>query len=306
VGVSNVAIVDRAQVPNRPSAPSLPVNLALALLFGTLLAAAAVFALEQIDEGVKDPSQVRRQIGLPLLGSVPDIVDQDVVDMLRDPKSAASEAYFTIRSNLGFSTDHGFPRSLLITSTREAEGKSTASLGIATVLGRSGSKVLLIDADMRSPSIHGMLGLTNEEGLSNVLSGGNNLDRMIRETSARNVWLLSAGPVPPSAAELLAGNRIVELVREMEQRFDHVIVDSAPLLGLADAPLVARAVEGSAYVVESGGVAARGVRASIDRLRSARRPVFGIILSRLTAANASYGYGYGYSYGYGDRDSAPA
>ena len=158
VGTNNVAIVDAAKVPTIPSSPNLPLNMALALLASLGLAAIATFALDQIDEGLRDPGQVSRLLQMPLLGSVPDVEAGGALAMLSDSKSMVSEAYLSVRSNLAFTTDHGVPRSFMVTSTRPAEGKSTTSLALASVLGRTGKKVLLIDADMRSPSIHGFMG----------------------------------------------------------------------------------------------------------------------------------------------------
>ena len=133
----------------------------------------ATFALDQIDEGLRDPGQVNRVLQVPLLGSVPDVEAEDALQLLQDAKSSLSEAYLSVRSNLAFSTDHGVPRAMMVTSTRPAEGKSTTSLALATVLGRTGKNVLLIDADMRSPSMHNFTGQPNKMGLSNFLAGEN-------------------------------------------------------------------------------------------------------------------------------------
>ena len=297
VGANNIAIVDTAKISDDPSSPILPLNLALALLAGIGLAAVATFALDQIDEGLRDPTQVNRLLQVPLLGSVPDVEEQSALDLLRDPKSALSEAYLSIRSNLAFSTDHGVPRTLMVTSTRPAEGKSTSSLAIATVLGRTGKKVLLIDADMRSPSMHQFTGQMNKMGLSNFLAGENDWKQLIVLTESKGLHLMPAGPTPPSAAELLSSDRMLLLVRQTLELFDHVVIDSPPILGLADAPLLARAVEGCVFVAEAEGVAIRGIKASLGRLQSVHAQIFGVVLTKLRNKQAGYGYGYGYGYG---------
>lgn len=304
VGSNNIAIVDTAVLPVKPSSPNLPFNLALALLAGLVLAAVATFALDQIDEGLREPSQVTRLLQTPLLGSIPDLEDTEVLAELRDPKSEISEAYLSVRSNLAFSTTHGVPRSFMVTSTRPAEGKSTTSLALAAVLGRTGKKVLLLDGDMRSPSVHAMLGLPNKLGLSNFLAGETDWRKGAVETAYKGVDMLPAGPMPPSAAELLSSDRMQQLVREFLEYYDHVLIDAPPILGLADAPLLSRAVEGCVYVIEADGVAVRGIRASLERLRSVQAHVFGVVLTKLEQRQAGYGYGYGYSYGYGDRTLA--
>lgn len=222
IGANNIAIVDRAQVPKLPSAPSLPLNMALALLAGMGLAAVATFALDQIDEGIRDPGQVNRLLQMPMLGSVPDADEENALALLTDPKSMISESYLSIRSNLAFSTDHGVPSTFMVTSTRPAEGKSTTSLALATVLGRTGKKVLLVDADMRSPSMHQFLGLQNKNGLSNFLAGDNDWQNMVLATEQKGLHLLPTGPTPPSASELLSSDRMLMLVRQLGEHYDQI------------------------------------------------------------------------------------
>ena len=297
IGTNNIAIVDQAKVPEQPSSPNLPLNMAIALLVGLGLSAVATFALDQIDEGIRDPGQVNRLLRSPLLGSVPDVEQNKALVLLSDAKSMISEAYLSIRSNLAFSTDHGVPSAFMVTSTRPAEGKSTTSLALATVLGRTGKKVLLVDADMRSPSIHQFLDLDNKSGLSNFLAGDNEWQNMVLSTEQKGLHLLPAGPMPPSASELLSSDRMLMLVRQLSEHFDHIVIDSPPILGLADAPLLSRAVEGCIFVVEAEGVAVRGLNSSLGRLHSVHAHVFGVILTKLKDRQAGYGYGYGYGYG---------
>lgn len=305
VGANNIAIVDTAKIPEKPSSPNLPLNMILSLMLGIGLAGVATFALDQIDEGLRDPSQVNRVLRVPLLGSVPDVEEEDTLAVLNDAKSSLSEAYLSIRSNLAFTTDHGVPRAFMVTSTRPAEGKSTTSLAMATVLGRTGKNVLIIDADMRSPSMHGFLGANNSQGLSNFLAGDNDWAALIRPTTSKGLSLMSAGPTPPSAAELLSSDRMSHLVQHALERYDHVVIDSPPILGLADAPLLSRAVEGCLFVVEADGVAMRGIKNSLDRLRAVHAHILGAVVTKLRQRQSGYGYGYGYGYSYGkDRQDA--
>lgn len=297
VGTNNIAIVDAARVPDQPSSPNFRLNMALAFLAGIGLAALATLALDQIDEGLRDPVQVERLLQVPLLGSVPESNDTSILESLADAKSMISEAYLSVRSNLAFSTDHGVPRTFMVTSTRPAEGKSTTSIALATMLGRTGKSVLLIDADMRSPSIHSFVGAPNTAGLSNFLAGDSDWNNLIKNTNTKGLQLLPAGPMPPSAAELLSSDRMLMLVRMLSEHFDHIVIDSPPILGLADAPLLSRAVEGCIFVVEAEGVAVRGLKASLNRLLSVHGHVFGIVLTKLKQSQAGYGYSYGYGYG---------
>lgn len=304
VAASNVALVEPAEVPRRPSAPSLPINLTIALLAGISLAAIAVFALDQIDEGIHNPNELKIQLGIPLLGHT-SLIESSVQEELADTKSPFYEAYLSVRSNLSFATAKGFPKSLMITSTRPAEGKSSSSLALSVVVGRTDKKVLLIDADMRSPSIHALIGQSNAEGLSNILVGEKDWRSLVRTTPYKNVSIISAGPTPPNAAELLSGGGLDKLMRECSTEYDHVILDSPPILGLADAPIIARSVEGCVLIVEARGVATRAIRGSIDRLSMAHGHIFGAVLTKLRYHDSAYGYGRGYGdgYSYGADDS---
>jgi polysaccharide biosynthesis transport protein len=293
VAANNIVIVDQAKVPESPSAPSMIKNMAVALALGLLLAGIAAVALEQIDEGVREPGQIRRLLNLPLLGDVPETT-ANAVETLDDPKSHLSESYFSIRSNLAFTTAHGLPKSFMITSTRPAEGKSTSALALATIIGRTGKSVLLVDADMRSPSVHLYAGQENKAGLSNLLAGFDKSEELVLRTNYKGVSILPAGPTPPSAAELLSNERLKSLVKDLLTRFDYVVVDAPPVLGLSDAPLIGQAVEGCVYVIQAEGVAVRAIQASLDRLRMADVHIFGGILTKLKLRQSNYGYGYGY------------
>jgi polysaccharide biosynthesis transport protein len=178
VGVNNVSVVDPADAPDAPSSPRVLLNLIVGLLVGLGLGALVALALEQLDEAIGDPAEVERRLGLPLLGSVPRVTQGSPEDALRDRKSELVDAYLAIQTNLAFTTEHGVPRSLAVTSTRPAEGKSTTALALATSLARAKRKVILIDGDMRAPSVHILGKVKNERGLSNFLSGDDQLEEM--------------------------------------------------------------------------------------------------------------------------------
>lgn len=304
VASSNIMVVEPAQVPGKPSSPRLLVNLVLSFFVGVFAAGIVTYGLEQIDEGVRDPSQVPNKLGLSLLGYTP-IVDGSLQQELGDTKSAFYEAYFSVRSNLAFATSHGFPKTLMITSTRPGEGKSSTSVALAVILGRTGKRVLLIDADMRSPSLHALVERDNEAGLSNILAGEDNWAGLLQSSNHMNMDVLTAGPIPPSAAELLTGDRLDHLLADALGKYDHVVVDSPPVLGLADAPLISRAVEGCVFVVESEGAPTRAVRTALARLKLINSHIFGVVLTKLRRRESGYGYGegYGYSYSYGQESA---
>ncbi len=299
VGVNNIAIVDPADVPQKPSSPRLLVNLVLALLAGLGIGALVALALEQVDEAIADPAEVERRLGLPLLGSVPKLDSGTPKDALLDRKSDLVDAYLAVQTNLSFTTEHGVPRSFAVTSTRPAEGKSTTALALATMLARAHRKVILVDGDMRSPSVHHLGGVAHDHGLSNFLSGQDDLDALVFSMSDLGFTAMSAGPIPPNAAELLTGHRLSLLVERLLETYDHVVIDSPPVMGLADAPLIASRVEGVIYAVESHGIRSSMVKTALGRLASANVRVFGGVLTKFEARKAHYGYGYEYGYGYG-------
>lgn len=300
VGVNNVSIVDEADVPTRRSSPRLLLNLFLGLLAGLVIGGLAALVLEQIDEAIADPSAVQQMLGLPLLGSVPLLpAGTDPLDAIKDRKSDLVDAYLAVQTNLSFTTEHGIPRSLAVTSTRPAEGKSTSALALATVLARAQRKVVLVDGDMRSPSVHHLIGTDHDNGLSNFLAGEDDLTRLLLRSEEFDLHVMTAGPLPPNAAELLTGDRLRILIEQLLERFDHVVIDSPPVMGLADAPLIGSRVEGVVYAIESHGIRTGLVRTAIDRLRSAHVRLIGAIVTKFDVKRAHYSYGYEYGYGYG-------
>lgn len=300
VGVNNISIVDTADEPQHPSSPRLFLNILISLLVGLGLGAVAAFALEQMDEAFGDPGEVERKLGLPLLGSVPKVAnDHAPRDELLDRKSDLVDAYLAISTNLGFTTEHGAPRSFSVTSTRPAEGKSTTALALATMLARAGKRVILVDGDMRSPSVHHLGNVGHERGLSNFLAGEDTIEPLTFGMADLGLTAMSAGPIPPNAAELLTGNRLAILIERLLDRYDHVVIDSPPVMGLADAPLIAARVEGVVFAVESHGIRATQVKTALGRLGAANVRIFGGVLTKFEARRAVYGYGYEYGYSYG-------
>lgn len=299
VGVNNILVVDPAEIPENPSSPKLLLNLLVSLLAGIMLGTAAAIALEQMDEAIVDPAEIERRLGLPLLGPVPKVDDITPKEALLDRKSDLVEAYLAIQTNLAFTTEHGVPRSLSVTSTRPAEGKSTTALALATMLARAGKRTILVDGDMRSPSVHHLGGVDHDKGLSNFLAGDDNIEALTFSMSDLGFVAMSAGPIPPNAAELLTGNRLDVLINRLLEHFDHVVVDSPPVMGLADAPLIASRVEGVVYAVESHGIRSSQVKTALARLAAANARISGGVLTKFEARKAHYGYGYEYGYGYG-------
>lgn len=304
VGVNNISIVDRPQIPMAPSSPKLLLNLLLALVAGLVVGVGGAWALEQLDLGVGDPREVEDELNIPLLGTVPKVLGGSPQDFLNDRKSAVSEAYVSLQTTLAFATDHGIPKTLAVTSTKPAEGKSTTAFALAISLARLNRRVVLVDGDMRSPSVNKLFGLDNAHGLSNLLSGEDDITKLVHNSTFDGLDVITAGPQPPSAPELLGSERFDRVLVKLAAMYDHVVVDAPPVMGLADAPLIGSRVESVIYVIESHSTQKTMARVALARLASTNTPVTGAVLTKFDVKRAHYGYGYDYGYGYGNAKTA--
>lgn len=300
VGTNNISIVDEAELPLRPSSPRLLLNLLLSLIGGLAVGAIAAFLLDQSDETLADPSDIEGLVGLPLLGSVPKLADEVPSEAVLDPKSTIVDAYLAVQTSLQFSTESGVPRSFAVTSTRPSEGKSTTALALATLLARSQRKVVLVDGDMRSPSVHHLIETGHDKGLSTYLSGNAKASDLLTPVTKFGFHAMTAGPIPPNAAELLTGGRLSALLEELAEDFDHVVIDAPPVMGLADVPLIAGRVEGVIYAVEAHGIRMGMVRTALQRLVSSNARILGVVVTKFEPKKSAKGYGYTYGYDYGD------
>jgi capsular exopolysaccharide synthesis family protein len=228
---------------------------------------------------------------------------------LVDRSSEISEAYQTVRASVELSSDKGAPRTLLVTSSREGEGKSTTALAMARDAATAGRKVLLIDADMRRPSVHTLLGIQKIPGLSNMLTQQLPASAVIHKTDTDGLFVMPAGPKPPSPAELLGGAGFRALLTYLKDEYDQIIIDSPPVLGLADAPRLASIVDGTMIVMEANRSHRGAITAAMRRLAAARANIIGAVLVKFDPkkadASASYMLNY-YSYGDNDDDDFPA
>ncbi|MFN3856361.1 MAG: GumC family protein [Caulobacter sp.] len=298
VGANNVSIVDVAKPPPRPSKPSLPLNLAVALLLGVIVGVSAAFLAELFDDAIAVPEDVESKLGLSVLGVIPALDKSTTPDAaMQDPRSAFSESYYSLRTALQFSTHGGVPRSLLVTSSKPAEGKSTTSQAIARFFARSGLQVLLIDADLRNPSQHRTMRTDNSIGLSNYLVGAD-LSDVIHKTEQPGLCFIPSGPLAPNPAELLVASRLHALLAQAGEHFDLVVLDGPPVLGLSDSPALAYAAAATIMVVESAKTRRGMARAALGRLRLGQARMLGVVLTKFRAKVAGYGYGYGYDYAY--------
>ena len=289
VATSNVAIIDVAEPPLGPSSPNHPRNIAFALFLGLFLAAAVVFLSIQLDDAIRVPEDMEAKLGLPLLGIVPHS-EGDPQQALLDPKSQMSEGYNALRASLLHSTPAGIPAVLLVTSAQPGEGKTTTSQAVSLTLARLGKSVLLVDGDLRRPAIHNVFGLANERGLSSLLTSLDPLESAVQTTAEPRLSALPSGPVPPSPTELIASNRFRALIDQMVEKFDVVVIDSPPILGLADAPTMAALADGVVFVVEAGRSRRGALKAALRRLRAMRPNLLGGVLTKFDTTRAANKY----------------
>lgn len=303
VDTNNVSIIDKAQVPGAPASPSLSKNLMISLLLGLMGAAAVIAVREALDDTFKSAEDLEDGLGLSVLGVAPMFVDaaghgSPIAEVLADPMSPMAEAYRSLRTALQFSTEDGAPKTLLVTSSQPGEGKSTTSAALAINFAQLGQRVLLIDADMRNPSLHKVLKVENAAGLSNFLSGASDASQLVKKCQIDGVTFMGTGPLPPNPAELLARPRFASLLATASETFDVIIIDGPPVMGLADAPIIASKVSGTLLIVETGRTRRAIVRDALKRLDFARARMVGVLLNKFDPSKAGYSYGYGYGYGY--------
>jgi polysaccharide biosynthesis transport protein len=296
VSSNNISIIDRAEQGSK-FAPNLRTNLALGLLIGLLLGVLLALGFEYMDDTLKSPEDIEKILGLALLGVIPKLKQpQSPLRALDDPRSAFAEAYRSLRTALQFATSRGVPRCLLVTSSTSGEGKSTTAIALARHFAQLGKRVLLIDCDLRNPSLHRQLAVDNSIGLTNCLTGSAKPNDIIRTTETPNLSLVPAGPLPPSPAELLMGPQMLVLLTGAITKYDQVILDGPPVLGLADAPVLANIASGTLLVVEAGSTRIVVTRTAIKRLQMTRSRIIGAVLTKFESRHASYGYDYGQSY----------
>lgn len=300
---NNISIIDPASAPARPVSPRPMLNVALALLAGLGLVFLLVFARERFDDAIRAPEDVDSKLRLPLLGVVPMVKGkQTVATALANPLSGMSEAHQALRSSIELASHNGLPSTLLLTSSREAEGKSTTAFGLARDLAQTGQRVLLIDADLRKPSLHSILRLSNERGLSSVLARRAGIEEVVQSTEIPSLMFVGSGPSPPNPAQLLSGNVFTDLLRSLVEHYDAIVIDGPPMLGFADGPRLASAVEGVLFVIEANGAHRGHAKSALKRLLRTNAPLLGAVLTKFDAKKSgfgAYGFGYGYSYEYG-------
>jgi len=309
---SNIQLVDQAEMPIEPHRPDKRLNLILAAIVGLFLGIGLAFFFEYLDNTVKTPVDVEDLIRLPSFGLVPEISYERrgrpekeafyPIELVTfgHPKSMLSEAYRNVRTCVLLSFSGKPPRKIAISSPNPAEGKTTTAVNTAIALSQTGARVLIIDSDLRKPRIYKIFDHENRVGLSTFLSGHADLDSIITETDIPNLSHIPAGPIPPNPSELLGSTLFRDMMETLEERFDHIILDSPPILGFADAVVVSSAVDGVILVVLGGKTPRETLLRAKESLQQVNARILGVVINRVNIQRGDYSH-YGYhSYRYQD------
>jgi exopolysaccharide transport family protein len=315
---NNFRIIDAARVPGAPSEPNIPRNLAFALVLGVISGVGLAFILENMDNTVRTPEQATALSALPALGMIPLgsktsqlgptgkrlalTTSKEVVELVTQsrPQSQMAESYRALRTSLLLSNLGAPPKVIMVTSARPQEGKTTTSINISIVLAQKGVRVLLIDADLRRPSVHKTLGMGPRSGLSNVLTGSATVQQTITpSTILPNLFIIPAGTPPPNPAELLASSNMRDLIAEMRQHYDHIVIDTPPTLSVTDAVVLSPRADATILVIRSGQTTKQALRRARDILVQVNAHVAGVLLNAVDLTSPDYYYYYEYQGKYG-------
>ncbi len=310
---NNFRIVDVARVPTGPVEPNIPRNLSFAFMLGLTSGVGLAFLLEGLDNTVRTTEQAQMISGLPPLGMIPlgsrttreganskrlvIATSKEAVELITQvrPQSQMAESYRALRTSLLLSNLGAPPKVIMVTSALPQEGKTTTSINCAVVLAQKGIRVLLIDADLRRPSIHKTLGMGPRSGLSNVLTGSSTLEQAItRSPILPNLNILPAGTPPPNPAELLASSNMRDVLEELRGQYDHIVVDTPPTLSVTDAVVLSPRADAIVLVIRSGQTTKQALRRSRDILTQVNAKVSGVLLNAVDLSSPDYYYYYEY------------
>jgi capsular exopolysaccharide synthesis family protein len=322
---SNVSIVDRAEIPRLPAKPNKRVNLMLGALLGLLGGVGLALLLEHLDNTMRMPEEGERYFGVPCLALVPDVrtlprgsahlqkslvrrlVQRDATLCMPSKNFAVndrrlwliSEVYHKLRMAILMSRADESPKTLLFTSSTPGEGKTTTATNTAIMFARMGSRVLMIDADLRQPSCLRALRVESDRGLADHLANLSPLDQMIQPTSIANLSVLGAGSLPPSPTELLGSKKMSETLAYLKQRYDYVFIDSPPVIPVSDAIVLSTIVDGLIFVVRGQMTPKPIVREALAQLGNQQSKILGLVLNRVNMKSGEYRNYYHY-YNSGD------
>jgi len=299
---SNIRIIDRAEHPRSPISPKRTLDSILGIFGGLVLAVAFGFFYEYLDNRIKDPDEIRTCLGLSPLGMLPALGNQHTTGPLllnNGVPQNFSEMFRTIRTNILFSAPEGTLRTIAVTSTGPGEGKTCVSSNLAVACALAGQRVLLIDADMRRPQMHGLFDVDLAPGLSNVIVGDAKASTALHKTAVTGLWVMPAGRTPPNPVELLGSARFKDVLASFGQHFDTIVIDTPPAMVVADPLVVATIASGVVFVVGAEMTSRHAARGVIDQLERCQGRILGAVLNRVEFTKNRYYYSryYGSAYG---------
>ncbi len=284
---SDISITQAADPRNATKTPNIPLNLAIGLVIGLILALTTVFGLEFFDDRFRNEEDIKDRIGLPVLATVPKLALG--VDKSRElVESMTVEAFFQLVTSLRYSSDNP-PHIIAVTSPKQGDGKSTVAINTAISMASLNARVLVIDADLRRPTIHQKLGLKNDVGLSDVLVGMVPFADVLRPSGHPGVWTITSGVRPPNPVALLQGESFDRVLAQARERFDFVVLDSPALESIIDGVVLAMKADGAVLVVSATGTDSRSTRIAIDKLRSVSSVnLLGVVLNQARSEESQY------------------
>ena len=306
--LDTLEILEPVSTPGTPVLPRTRLNVAAGALLGFLVAVGAAFLWESMTDTVRFPEQLSQRFGVTSLGTIfrwstKEVADDDMV-LWSAPSSRYAEALRQVRANLQFANARQPGKLFLVTSPGPGEGKTTILSNLSIALAQTGKRVLIVDGDLRRPSVHRFFpDAGREPGLSNYLADlGTSLADAIRQTVVEGVDIIPNGPTPPNPAELLGSPRMATLLSQTREEYDAVLVDTPPMLLVADGSILASQVEKAVVIVDGSGTKASFLQAALDTLRSTNVEIAGVIINKLKRPRFGYGYNCPYyyysSYGY--------
>lgn len=301
----SISKLDAATQPGGPVTPNLIKNMLVALILGVGVAVVLAVLREAFDDRLRSSDDVERKLGTPLLGFTPYVPDDEVKEQADDPFSALMEAYSSLRTSIDFAIT-GSNRVIQVTSSQPSEGKSLTTSVIAKKYAQLGRKTLLIDADLRKPTIANLFGSKRSStGFAEVLLGDVSLADALLKNTPENLDVLPIGSIPSNPVELLSSQLLGDFIAKCRNDYSVIIIDSSPVMGLADAPLISRHVDGVVFIVEANRSQFGQTKSAIRRLRNAGARIAGVVLTKYRSAEAGLSYDYMYNYySYGGGKSA--
>jgi len=310
---NNFRIVDSARPPTGPIEPNIPRNLLFAAVLGLASGLGLAFLLEGLDNTVRTTEQAQIISGIASLGMIPlgskstregpntkrlvIASSKEAVELVTQvrPQSQMAESYRALRTSLLLSSLGAPPKIIMVTSALPQEGKTTTSINTAVVLAQKGVRVLLIDADLRRPSIHKTLGMGPRSGLSNILTGSSTIEQAITRSSILpNLFVLPSGTPPPNPAELLASSNMRDALNKMREQYDHIVIDTPPSLSVTDAVVLSPRADAVMLVIRSGQTTKQALRRSRDVLTQVNARLIGVLLNAVDLSSPDYYYYYEY------------